>query len=438
MGAQRGVVENGWAYTAILLGSNVVIMLLFLNDGIFRGAGDATFAMRALWLANGINLLLDPCLIFGLGPFPELGLAGAALATTCGRGAGVIYQIIALRGGRSRITIRGEALRPYSKVVLRLVRLSLGGIGQFLIATASWVALMRLVSPFGSAALAGYTIAVRIVIFALLPSWGLANAAATLVGQNLGASQPQRAEKAVWITGWYNTLFPLVVTVLFVGLAPRLVGLFTDDGSIVPVAVASLRIISYGYVFYAWGMVLTQAFNGSRDTMTPTWLNMVCFWMLQIPLAWWLSGSGGLGPRGGVLGRGHRGIRAGGNGRGSLPHGSLEEAGGLTGSLEPGDRLGRFVRLAPRDRWGEYGGRATRNACRSKTGRLCHVDSPDDPSRLDHLALFSAPRRRAVHRWRRRRVFPRERLRDRAGLQRRGCRNLPGGRRGLRWLRSGL
>jgi Na+-driven multidrug efflux pump len=189
-------------------------------------------------------------------------------------------------------------MRVHLDIVLRLLRISVGGVGQFLIATASWVALMRLVAPAGSAALAGYTIAVRIVIFALLPSWGLSNAAATLVGQNLGADRPERAERAVWLTGLYNMAFLAVVTVVFVALAPWLVALFTDDRAIVPVAVSALRIISYGYIFYAWGMVLTQAFNGAGDTATPTWMNFIGFWMLQIPLAWWLSGRVGLGPRG--------------------------------------------------------------------------------------------------------------------------------------------
>jgi putative MATE family efflux protein len=298
MGASAGVIETGAGYPRILLGCNVVIMLLFLNNAVFRGAGDASVAMRALWLANGINLVLDPCLIFGLGPFPEMGVTGAALATTIGRGSGVLYQFAAFRSRRSRIELRGVALRLRTRVMFRLVRISLGGVGQFLVATASWVALMRIVAPYGSASLAGYTIAVRIVVFALLPSWGLANAAATLVGQNLGAGKPERAERAVWLTGLYNMIFLGLVTVAFVGTAPWLVAIFTDDAEITPVAVAALRIISYGYVFYAWGMVLTQAFNGAGDTTTPTYLNLVCFWMLQIPLAWWLAGGVGIGPRG--------------------------------------------------------------------------------------------------------------------------------------------
>jgi putative MATE family efflux protein len=298
MGASATVVESGSGFTRILLGCNVVIMLLFLNNAVFRGAGDASVAMKALWLANGINVVLDPCLIFGLGPFPELGVTGAAVATTLGRGTGVLYQFYAYRSRRSRIELRGEALHFRPRVLFRLIRVSLGGVGQFLVATASWVALMRIVAPYGSAALAGYTIAVRIVIFALLPSWGLASAAATLVGQNLGARQPDRAERAVWLTGLYNMGFLLLITVAFVSAAPWLVAIFTDDALITPVAVSSLRIISYGYIFYAWGMVLTQAFNGAGDTMTPTYINMVCFWMLQIPMAWWLSSGLEFGPRG--------------------------------------------------------------------------------------------------------------------------------------------
>jgi putative MATE family efflux protein len=298
MGAEETVVALGSGYPRVLLGTNVVIMLLFLNNAVFRGAGDAAVAMRSLWLANGINIVLDPCLIFGLGPFPEMGVTGAAVATTIGRGSGVVYQFVAFRSARSRIRLRGPALVFRPGVLLRLLRLSLGGVGQFLIATASWVALMRIVSPFGPAAVAGYTIAVRIVVFALLPSWGLANATATLVGQNLGAGRPDRAERSVWLTGRFNMYFLGGVTVLFVAFAPWLVAVFTRDPAITPVAVAALRIISYGYVFYAWGMVFTHAFNGAGDTVTPTWLNFFCFWMLQIPLAWTLALKAGLGPPG--------------------------------------------------------------------------------------------------------------------------------------------
>jgi putative MATE family efflux protein len=298
MGASQSVIETGVPYTRILLGFNVVIILLYLNNAIFRGAGDPAIAMRALWIANGINLILDPCLIFGLGPFPELGVKGAAIATTIGRGTGVLFQLAMLYSGKGRISLRQAAFKLKLPVLFRLVRVSLGGIGQFLIATASWVVLMRLVAPFGSAALAGYTIAIRIVVFALLPSWGLANAAATLVGQNLGAGRPERAEKAVWLTGKYNMIFLGFVTILFVATAGLMVRIFTDDPETLPIAAESLRIMSYGYMFYAWGMVFTQAFNGAGDTRTPTWINLIAFWMIQIPLAWWLSSSTGFGPRG--------------------------------------------------------------------------------------------------------------------------------------------
>jgi putative MATE family efflux protein len=254
--------------------------------------------MRSLWLANSVNLLLDPCLIFGLGPFPELGVTGAAVATTCGRGIGVLYQFHALRRGDSRIRITREARRLDAFVMLRLLRLSFGGIAQMIIATASWVALMRIMAPFGAQAVAGYTIAIRIIVFAILPSWGLSNAAATLVGQNLGAGRPDRAERSVWLTGVYNTAFLLAITAVFVAAAEMLVGLFHADPPVVAVGARALRVISYGYVFYAWGMVMSQAFNGAGDTMTPTWMNLVFFWGCQVPLAWALARVEGLGPDG--------------------------------------------------------------------------------------------------------------------------------------------
>jgi putative MATE family efflux protein len=298
MGADESVVEVGSDFTAILLGTNVVITLLFINNAIFRGAGDAVFSMRALWLANGVNIVLDPCLIFGLGPFPELGVTGAALATVIGRSSGVVYQLHALSSGRSRLALPDLRLRIEPRTLLELLRLSVGGVTQFLITTASWVILMRLVSPFGSAAVAGYTIAVRIVVFTILPSWGLSNAAATLVGQNLGAAQPERAERSVWLTGWYNTVFLGVVMVVFLVFGRSLVELFSESSETVRHGADALRIISYGYLFYAWAMVLTQAFNGAGDTITPTWMNFLCFWCLQVPLAWALAERTGLGPRG--------------------------------------------------------------------------------------------------------------------------------------------
>ncbi len=298
MGAEAEVLAVGTGYTRLLLGSNVVILLLFVNNAIFRGAGDASLAMRALWLANGINLVLDPCLIFGLGPFPEMGLTGAALATTLGRGAGVIYQLAHLTSGRHRVAVRRSAWRVQREVMGRLVRVASSGAGQFLVATASWVALVRIVATFGSSAVAAYTLAIRIIIFAFLPAFGISNAAATLVGQNLGAGRPDRAERSVWITGVYTSLFLAGVTVLFLLFAEPLVRLFTDDADIVPRAAACLRIISYGYVFYAWGMVMIQAFNGAGDTVTPLWLNLFCFWLCQIPMAYVLATGTGLAANG--------------------------------------------------------------------------------------------------------------------------------------------
>ena len=298
MKASSEVIEAGSSYTAILIGTNVVIVLLFVHNAIFRGAGDAVVAMHALWLANAINLVLDPCLIFGLGPFPELGVKGAAIATTIGRGSGVLFQIWILRRGTGRLSLAGVGFRLQPKVMAELCRLSAGSIAQMLIATASWVAMMRLVSPFGETAVAGYTIAIRILIFAILPSWGLANAAATLVGQNLGASRPDRAERSVRLTGWYNAAFLTFVMVVVLIFGPWLLSLFTDDAATLAYGTDALRIISYGYPFYAWGMVTTQAFNGAGDTWTPTRINLVCFWMIQVPMAWWLSTQTELGPRG--------------------------------------------------------------------------------------------------------------------------------------------
>jgi putative MATE family efflux protein len=298
MKAPPEVIATGTGYTRAVLGGNIVVLLLYLNNAIFRGAGDAALAMRTLMLSNGINIVLDPCLIFGWGLFPEFGVTGAGIATLIGRGVGVGYQFWALRRGTGRIVLRGPAARVELPIVRELVRLSLGGVGQFLIATASWVVLMRIVAPFGSQALSGYTIAIRIVIFALMPAWGLSNAAATLVGQNLGAKQPERAERSVWLTGFYNMVFMGTVTVLFLVFAPQLVAAFTDNGETHAVGVRALRTLAYGYVFYAWGMVLAQAFNGAGDTLTPTRLNFFCFWCLQIPLAWTLAHPAGMGPDG--------------------------------------------------------------------------------------------------------------------------------------------
>lgn len=298
MGADDATVALGAPYTRIIYGSMPVILFLFMNNAIYRGAGDAAMAMRSIWLANGINILLDPMLIFGIGPFPELGLTGAAVATVIGRGIGVLYQFHGLsRGTRLRVTAAEFGID--SKIILRLARVSAGGVLQMLVATASYIGLIRILATFGSTVLAGYVIAIRIVIFIILPSWGLANAAATLVGQNLGADRPDRAERAVWITGAWNMAFMAVVTVLFVSFTGPIVGIFTSESGTAAVAETALRTISYGYIMYAWGMVILQAFNGAGDTWTPTVVNLVAFWLVQIPLAWVLAH---------VVGFGHEGV----------------------------------------------------------------------------------------------------------------------------------
>ena len=289
MGASPEIVATGSGYARIALGGCGAIVMLFLNNAIFRGAGDAAVAMRLLWVSNVINLFLDPCLIFGWGPFPKLGVTGAALATFTGRSVGVFYQFYRLLRGTERIRILRSQLRVNFGVLLRLVRVSLTGILQFAIANVSWIGLVRIVSLFGSAALAGYTIAIRIVIFVILPSWGLSNAAATLVGQNLGAREPERAEQSVWRTGLYNMAFLGLVGVVFVLFTEPIIRLFTNDPAVVPLAVSCLRILSYGNIGFAYGMVLLQAFNGAGDTVTPTIVNFFGFWLLEIPLAYALA-----------------------------------------------------------------------------------------------------------------------------------------------------
>lgn len=298
MGADEAVVETGTSYTRIMLGGNVVIMLLFLQNAAFRGAGDAATAMRVLWLANGLNIVLDPLLIFGLGPFPELGVQGAAVATTIGRGTAVLVQMHVLlrRGGNLRVRRPDLRLRP--AVMARLVRLSATGALQTLIGTASWILLVRVTAAFGSAALAGYVIGVRIVLFALLPAWGLANAAATMVGQSLGAGQPERAERAVWLACKMNLAFLGVVGVVFFAFAPALAGLFGGSAETADVAASCLRIVAAGFFFYAYGMVLTAAFNGAGAVWTPTVINLFCFWLWEVPLAWLLAFPLGMGPNG--------------------------------------------------------------------------------------------------------------------------------------------
>jgi len=289
MGASPDVVAIGSGYTRICLGGSCAVLLLFLNNSIFRGAGDAAIAMRLLWVSNIINLVLDPCLIFGWGPFPKLGVTGAALATFTGRSIAVLFQFYRMLRGTERIHVLRRQLRLHMSVMLRLVRVSLTGILQFAIAHTSWIGLVRIVSLFGAAALAGYTIAIRVVVFVILPSWGLSNAAATLVGQNLGAGEPDRAESVVWRTGIYNMIFLGAVGVYFVLCAETVVRLFTQDPEVVRLAAACLRIVSYGNLGYAYFMVMMQAFNGAGDTVTPTIVNFFGFWLFEIPIAYWLA-----------------------------------------------------------------------------------------------------------------------------------------------------
>jgi putative MATE family efflux protein len=289
MGATPAIVASGANYTRIALGGSGVVLLLFLNNAIFRGAGDAAIAMRLLWVSNILNLVFDPCLIFGLGPFPKLGVTGAALATFSGRGIGVLYQFYRLGKGTERIRILARHMRLEATVLWRLIRVSITGILQFLISQTSWIGLVRIVSLFGAPALAAYTIGVRIVIFAILPSWGLSNAAATLVGQNLGAGHPDRARKAVWRTGLWNMAFLGSVGIVFIAFAPWIIGLFTQDPAVTGPAIGCLRIFSCGNIAFAYGMVMLQSFNGAGDTLTPTYVNFFGFWMVQIPLAWWLA-----------------------------------------------------------------------------------------------------------------------------------------------------
>jgi len=293
MGASPAIVAQGSGYARIALGGCGAIIMLFLNNAIFRGAGDAAIAMRLLWVSNIINLILDPCLIFGLGigpvRFPHLGVTGAALATCTGRSIGVLYQFYRLLKGSERIRVLVRHVRINIGVMLRLLRVSLAGMLQFAIANASWIFLVRIISVFGSNAVAGYTVAIRIVVFFVLPSWGLSNAAATLVGQNLGARRPDRAAQAVWRTGFYNMLFLGTIGIFFVIFATPVVKLFVDDPAVIPIAAVALRTFACGNIGYAYGMVMLQAFNGAGDTFTPTIVNFFGFWVLELPLAWFLA-----------------------------------------------------------------------------------------------------------------------------------------------------
>jgi putative MATE family efflux protein len=297
MGATPGVLEHA-SYAQIVFGFNGVILMLFLINAVFRGAGDAAVAMRVLWIANAINICLDPCFIFGLGPFPRLGVTGAAVATTTGRGIGVIVQLIVLWRGGGRIVVRRAHVRLEPRVMLSMLRLSSSAVFQTLIGTTSWAGVVRILATFGSVPVAGCTIALRILMFLLLPSWGLSNAAATLVGQNLGAQKPERAEASVWRAAYYNMVFLAGVGIVFVVFADRIVAGFTQDPAVAPLAGSALRIISGGFPFYACGYVLTQSFNGAGDTLTPTLINIGCFWLVEIPLAYVLARPLGFGPAG--------------------------------------------------------------------------------------------------------------------------------------------
>ncbi len=286
MGAEQDLINEGYGYTQLLIGGNITILLLFLINAIFRGAGDASIAMWTLVLSNGLNIILDPIFIFGWGPIPEYGVMGAAIATNIGRGTAVLFQLGILFFGWSRIKIGLNDVVLRLSVMFNLIKVSMGGIAQFLIGTSSWVFLMRMMSEFGSEVLAGYTIAIRVMLFTLMPSWGMSNAAATLVGQNLGAKQPDRAEISVWKTGRYNAYFMAIVSVIYLLFAYNIVGWFNDNPVVIENGGLCLQIIATGYIFYAYGMVVTQAFNGAGDTKTPTKINLIAFWMFQLPFAY--------------------------------------------------------------------------------------------------------------------------------------------------------
>ena len=289
MGGETTLIEEGFGYTKVLLGGNITVVLLFLINAIFRGAGNASIAMWTLILSNVLNIILDPIFIFGLGPIPAYGVEGAAIATTIGRGTAVVAQLFILFYGVGKIKILIKDLVLNLSVMMNLIKVSLGGIGQFLIGTSSWVFLMRIMSEFGSEVLAGYTIAIRIMMFTLMPAWGLSNAAATLVGQNLGAKQPDRAEKSVWITGKYSAFFMGAVSLVYFFFSPLFLALFSTNPEVIKYGTLCLQIIAAGYIFYGYGMVVIQSFNGAGDTKTPTYINFICFWIFQLPFAYIMS-----------------------------------------------------------------------------------------------------------------------------------------------------
>lgn len=298
MGATDAVIDTGSGFTTMMLAGNATVLLLFLQNAVFRGSGDASTAMRVLIFGNALNIVLGPCFIFGVGPFPEMGVTGAAVATNIGRGAAVCLQLYLLVRGGGRVQLSRRHFRLDFSTMRAVVRLSGSGTLQILIGTASYIGLVRILSTFGSAPLAGYTIGIRVILFALLPAFGVSNAAATMVGQNLGAGKPERAERAVWTATLYNMIFLGAVGLVFLGAAPQITWFFTDDPAVTPYAIACLRTVSLGFVFYAAGMVLTSAFNGAGDTWTPTIINLFVFWLWEIPLAWWLATRAGFGPRG--------------------------------------------------------------------------------------------------------------------------------------------
>lgn len=289
MGGEQSLIEEGYRYTQILLGGNFTIVLLFLINAVYRGAGNASMAMWTLILSNGINIILDPIFIFGWGPIPEYGVAGAAIATTIGRGTAVLFQLYILFYGSTRIRLALKDFVVNIRVMINLIRVSLGGIGQFIIGTSSWIFLMRIISEFGSEVLAGYTIAIRVIMFTMMPAWGLSNAAATLVGQNLGANQPERAETSVWKTAKYNAFFMVSVSIIYLLFANTIVGWFSVDPEVLKYGALSLQIVTIAYFLFAYGMTVTMAFNGAGDTRTPTVINFFCFWVFQLPFAYFTA-----------------------------------------------------------------------------------------------------------------------------------------------------
>jgi putative MATE family efflux protein len=288
-GGDPWVIELGHGYLQWMLGGNAVIMLLFVINAIFRGAGDAAAAMRVLWVANAFNIILDPILIFGLGPIPALGIEGAAIATNLGRGAGVLMQLWILVRGSEHLRLTVSSLRLHGATILNIVRTSLGGIGQMIVAMMAWVFLMRILASVSTEAVAGATVAIRVMMFTMMPAWGMSNAAATLVGQNLGAGEPGRAEASVWRIGWMNMAYLLLIALGFFLWHEPIIGLFTEEAQVIAIGGEWLHILSYSLFVYGWWMVSVQAFNGAGDTMTPTWINLVFFWLIQIPLCWFLA-----------------------------------------------------------------------------------------------------------------------------------------------------